>query len=48
MAKYNDDVKVFRPSAAEPVLAGEQALSDDYARNRFNVPGLHVKLVNRI
>lgn len=48
VAEYTDDVRVFRPPAPEPVLTGKQAFADHYARNRFNVPGLHAELVNRM
>lgn len=48
VAEYTDDVRVFRPPATEPVLTGKQAFADHYARNRFNVPGLHAELVNRM
>jgi len=46
--EYADDVQVFRPPIATPVIAGKAALSDHYANNRFNVPGLHAELVGRI
>lgn len=48
VAEYADDVQVFRPPAAEPVLAGKAAFAEHYAKNRFNLPGLHAKVVNRI
>ena len=48
VAEYADDVKVFRPPAAEPVLSGKAAFADHYARNRFTLPGLHADVVNRI
>ena len=48
LAEYCEDVQVFRPPAAEPVLSGKQAFGEHYARNRFNRPGLHAELVNRI
>src|SRR5512140_3395447 len=48
VAEYTDDVKVFRPPAAEPVLSGKAAFADHYARNRFTLPGLHADVVNRI
>ena len=34
--------------AAEPALVGRAALADFYARNRFNIPALHARLVNRM
>lgn len=48
VAEYHDDVQVFRPPAAEPVLAGKAAFAAHYAQNRFNVPTLHAALLNRI
>lgn len=48
VAEYTDDVKVFRPPAAEPVLSGKAAFAEHYARHRFNLPQLHAKLVNRM
>lgn len=48
LAEYTDDVQVFRPPSAEPVLSGKQAFGEHYAKNRFNLPELHAKLVNRI
>jgi hypothetical protein len=48
LAEYSDDIRVFRPPATEPVLCGKQAFGEHYARNRFNLPNLHAKLVNRI
>ena len=48
VAEYADDIKVYRPPAAEPVLSGKAAFADHYARNRFTLPGLHAEVVNRI
>src|SRR4051812_40127722 len=48
VAEYSDDVQVFRPPAAAPVLSGKKALAEHYAKNRFTLPGLHAKLVNRM
>jgi len=48
LAEYTDDVRVFRPPASEPVLSGKEAFGEHYARNRFTLPNLHAKLVNRI
>jgi hypothetical protein len=39
---------VFRPPATEPALSGKQAFAEHYAKNRFTLPNLHAKLVNRI
>jgi hypothetical protein len=48
VAEYTDDVEVFRPPQAEPVLSGKQAFADHYAKNRFNLPELHADVVNRM
>jgi len=48
LAEYADDVQVFRMPATEPVLSGKQAFGEHYANNRFNLPKLHARLVNRI
>jgi hypothetical protein len=48
LAEYTDDVQVFRPPATEPVLSGKKAFGEHYAKNRFTLPNLHARLVNRI
>ena len=48
VAEYTDDVQVFRPPAAEPVLSGKQAFAAHYAKNRFTLPSLHAEVVNRM
>lgn len=48
VAEYADDVEVFRMPGTEPVLSGKRALTEHYARNRFDKPGLHARLVARI
>ena len=48
VACYADDVQLFRPPTADPVLVGKAALSAHYAANRFNLPKLHAELVNRM
>jgi len=47
-AEYADDIQVFRPPAAEPVLSGKQAFTAHYAKYRFNLPDLHAEVVNRM
>jgi hypothetical protein len=47
-SEYTEDVLVFRPPQLEPVLKGKQALKDHYAKNRFNLPGLHAELLSRM
>lgn len=48
VAEYTDDVQVFRPPAAEPVLSGMAAFAAHYGKNRFSLPGLHATVVNRM
>lgn len=48
VAEYTDDVEVYRLPGAGPVLQGKQQLADHYRKNRFNLPDLHAKLVNRM
>lgn len=46
--EYTEDVIVYRLPAVEPILVGRQALAEHYRKNRFNLPGLHAELVNRM
>lgn len=46
--EYTDDVVVYRLPGAEPIMRGKPSLAEHYARNRFNLPELHAKLVNRM
>jgi hypothetical protein len=48
LAEYTEDIQVFRPPAKEPVLSGKQAFGEHYAKNRFNLPSLHARLVSRM
>jgi hypothetical protein len=48
VAEYADDVKVYRPPQAEPVLDGKAALAAHYANHRFNLPQLHAEVVSRM
>jgi hypothetical protein len=48
LAEYADDVVVYRPPSTEPAIVGKVALGTHYARHRFNLPGLHARLLNRI
>ena len=48
VAEYADDVRVFRPPAAEPVISGKAALAKHYAENRFSLSNLHATVVNRM
>jgi hypothetical protein len=46
--EYTEDVVVYRMPDPSPVIVGRAALAAHYRENRFNLPGLHAKLVNRI
>jgi hypothetical protein len=48
VACYADDVRVYRPPAAEPVLVGKPAFAAHYAANRFGLPALHAELRGRM
>ena len=48
LAEYTEDIQVFRPPAKEPVLSGKQPFGEHYAKNRFNLPSLHARLVSRM
>jgi hypothetical protein len=48
VAEYTDDVAVFRLPGTDPILQGKQSFAEHYAKNRFNLPALHAKLVNRM
>lgn len=48
VACYADDVKLYRPPAAAPMLSGKAALAEHYRAHRFNLPALHAVLVGRM
>ena len=48
LAEYTEDIQVFRPPAAEPVLSGKKAFSEHYAKNRFTLPNLHAQVLDRM
>ncbi len=48
VAEYADDVLLFRPPQAQPVIAGKAAMAEHYATHRFNRPELHAALVKRM
>lgn len=48
VAEYSEDVVVFRPPAAAPVLSGKRAFAEHYAKNRFTIANLHATVVNRM
>ena len=48
VAEYTDDVVVYRLPGTEPILMGKAAVAEHYQKNRFNLPDLHAKLMNRM
>jgi hypothetical protein len=48
LANFSDDVEAFRPPQAEPALAGKAAFGKFYATQRFNLPGLHAEILDRV
>ena len=46
--EYAEDVVVFRLPDPKPVIVGRAALAAHYRDNRFNLPELHARLVNRM
>jgi hypothetical protein len=46
--EYTEDVEVYRLPDPTPVLVGRTAFAAHYRDNRFNLPQLHAKLVNRM
>lgn len=45
---FSDDIEVTRLPGTTPSIVGKAALAKFYAENRFNLPGLHAEIVNRI
>lgn len=48
VAEYTEDVEVYSLPNPQPTLVGREALRKHYRDNRFNLPELHAKLVNRM
>jgi hypothetical protein len=48
LALYAEDVKLYRLPQTEPSIVGRQALGEFYATQRFNLPGLHADVLNRM
>ncbi len=46
--EYTDDITAWRLPGAQPLLSGMAAFADHYRRHRFNLPGLHAQVVNRM
>ncbi|MEO6566063.1 MAG: nuclear transport factor 2 family protein [Casimicrobiaceae bacterium] len=48
VAEYSDNVTVTKLPAIEAAIVGKIRFTEFYATQRFNLPGLHAELVNRI
>ena len=48
LAEYGEDIRVYRLPSAEAALVGKSAFGEFYATQRFNHPGLHAELMNRM
>lgn len=48
LAEFADDVRVYRPPAAEPAISGKQAFGEFYAMERFNRPALRAEVLARM
>ena len=47
-AAYREDVQIFRMPSTTPAMTGRTALREFYASRRFNLPGLHAEVLQRI
>jgi hypothetical protein len=48
VAAYHDEVRLFRLPSTTPAMVGKAALREFYATKRFNLPGLHAEVRQRI
>jgi hypothetical protein len=48
LVEYAEDVVVYRPPETLPAIVGKERLAEHYAKNRFHLPQLHARLINRI
>jgi len=48
LACYAETIRVYRPPAPEPAIAGKAAFGAFYATQRFNRASLHAELVKRM
>ena len=48
LASYAETIRVYRPPAAAPAIAGKPAFGAFYATQRFNRANLHAELVKRM
>ncbi len=46
--EYTDDVVAYRLTSNEPLVVGKAAFAEHYRKNRFSLPGLQAKSVNRM
>ena len=45
---YSDSILVYRMPSAEPSVSGKAQLSEFYATQRFNLPGLRAEILHRM
>jgi len=48
VSAYSETIAIFRMPSAEPSILGKRQLTEFYATQRFNLPGLRAEIVNRI
>ena len=48
LAEFADDIRVYRPPAAEPAISGKKAFAEFYATQRFNRPALRAEVLGRL
>ena len=48
VSAYSETIAIFRMPSTEPIISGKVELSRFYSTQRFNLPGLHAEIVNRI
>ena len=48
LAQYSPQIRLYRPPAADPVMAGLEALGAFHATQRFHLPQLKAELLNRM
>lgn len=48
VACFASDIRIFRMPSAAPTLRGIKALREHYAKHRFNIPGLHAVVLQRM
>jgi hypothetical protein len=48
VSAYSETIAIFRMPSTEPIISGKVELAKFYSTQRFNLPGLHAEIVNRI